>query len=193
MPRSSSSGALSIESNARYSASPLSARYLVIAAVSDVLPWSMWPMVPMLTCGLLRSNFFLAMSVVGSYSFIGDVCLGREWSPHWDLNPRPLPYQGSALPAELCGPWWAGRESNPHSRRRLIYSQRSSPPAQPTHVVPVLLPGPRPRWRRGVEHRPSSVGADDGTRTRNRRFTKPLLYQLSYVGGDGEGYRTCGR
>ena len=25
-------------------------------------------------------------------------------------------------------------------------------------------------------------GADDGTRTRNRRFTKPLLYQLSYVG-----------
>src|SRR3970282_1185852 len=31
--------------------------------------------------------------------------------------------------------WWAGRESNPHSRRRLIYSQRSSPPAQPTHWV----------------------------------------------------------
>src|SRR5437762_5817018 len=27
-----------------------------------------------------------------------------------------------------------------------------------------------------------SVGADDGTRTRNLRFTKPLLYQLSYVG-----------
>ena len=25
-------------------------------------------------------------------------------------------------------------------------------------------------------------GADDGTRTRNLRFTKPLLYQLSYVG-----------
>jgi hypothetical protein len=35
----------------------------------------------------------------------------------------------------------------------------------------------------------SSVGADDGTRTRNRRFTKPLLYQLSYVGGDELGYR----
>jgi hypothetical protein len=26
------------------------------------LPWSMWPIVPMFTCGLLRSNFFLAMS-----------------------------------------------------------------------------------------------------------------------------------
>ena len=31
-----------------------------------------------------------------------------------------------------------------------------------------------------------SIGADDGTRTRNRRFTKPLLYQLSYV-GDAHG------
>ena len=25
--------------------------------------------------------------------------------------------------------------------------------------------------------------ADDGIRTRDLRFTKPLLYQLSYVGG----------
>ena len=61
IPRSRSSGALSIESKARYSASPLRARYLVIAAVRLVLPWSMWPIVPMLTCGLVRSNFFLAM------------------------------------------------------------------------------------------------------------------------------------
>ena len=60
MPRSRSSGALSIESNARYSASPLRARYFVIAAVRLVFPWSMWPIVPMFTCGLLRSNFFLA-------------------------------------------------------------------------------------------------------------------------------------
>ena len=27
-----------------------------------------------------------------------------------------------------------------------------------------------------------SIGADDGIRTRDLRFTKPLLYQLSYVG-----------
>ena len=26
------------------------------------------------------------------------------------------------------------------------------------------------------------AGADDGIRTRDLRFTKPLLYQLSYVG-----------
>jgi hypothetical protein len=36
----------------------------------------------------------------------------------------------------------------------------------------------------------SSVGADDGTRTRNRRFTKPLLYQLSYVGARTGTYRS---
>jgi hypothetical protein len=28
-----------------------------------------------------------------------------------------------------------------------------------------------------------AVTADDGIRTRDLRFTKPLLYQLSYVGG----------
>src|SRR4051794_35583807 len=60
MPRSRSSGALSIESKARYSALPFRARYLEIAAVRLVLPWSMWPIVPILTWGLVRSNFFLA-------------------------------------------------------------------------------------------------------------------------------------
>src|SRR6266446_2045753 len=62
IPRSRSSGALSIDSKARYSASPFKLRYLVIAAVRLVLPWSMWPIVPMFTCGLVRSNFFLAIS-----------------------------------------------------------------------------------------------------------------------------------
>ena len=28
------------------------------------------------------------------------------------------------------------------------------------------------------------AGADDGIRTRDLRFTKPLLYQLSYVGAE---------
>src|SRR5262249_30396653 len=64
IPRSRSSGALSIVSKARYSASPFRARYLVIAAVRLVLPWSMWPIVPMFTCGLVRSNFFLAICVL---------------------------------------------------------------------------------------------------------------------------------
>ena len=51
-----------------------------------------------------------------------------------------------------------------------------------------------PLWRRRrIELRPvvdpatewMCAGADDGTRTRNLRFTKPLLYQLSYVGAHG--------
>src|SRR2546426_1862695 len=63
MPRSRSSGALSIESNGRNSAPPRRARVLVMAAVSVVLPWSMCPIVPTFTCGLVRSNFFLAISL----------------------------------------------------------------------------------------------------------------------------------
>src|SRR5215217_3749459 len=42
-------------------AQPFSDATLVSAAVSVVLPWSMWPMVPTFTCGLERSNFSLAM------------------------------------------------------------------------------------------------------------------------------------
>src|SRR5215212_4312814 len=75
--------------------------------------------------------------------------------------------------------WWAGRESNPHSRRRLIYSQRSSPPAQPTHWEERRAETAARWWNPSPG---SALGADDGTRTRNRRFTKPLLYQSSYVG-----------
>jgi len=36
----------------------------VIAAVSVVLPWSMWPIVPTFRWGLLRSNFCFAMVCV---------------------------------------------------------------------------------------------------------------------------------
>src|SRR3982074_125616 len=45
-------------------AQPLSADTLVSAAVKVVFPWSMCPMVPTFTCGLLRSNFSLAMSTI---------------------------------------------------------------------------------------------------------------------------------
>src|SRR3990172_10404095 len=34
---------------------------LVIAAVSVVLPWSTWPIVPTFTCGFVLSNFAFAM------------------------------------------------------------------------------------------------------------------------------------
>ena len=44
-------------------APPVFASTLVIAAVSDVLPWSTCPIVPMLQCGFVRSNFAFAMVV----------------------------------------------------------------------------------------------------------------------------------
>src|ERR671917_533388 len=70
MPRWRSSGALSIWSNAdtAFRSGNLSCSTLVIAAVSVVLPWSMCPMVPMLTCGLVRSNLALATGAPSGWS-----------------------------------------------------------------------------------------------------------------------------
>src|SRR5207237_8251321 len=58
------SDALATSSYEMNFAQPLSAATLVSAAVRVVLPWSMCPMVPTFTCGLLRSNFSLAMSTI---------------------------------------------------------------------------------------------------------------------------------
>src|SRR5215472_13542787 len=111
IPRSRSSGALSIWSYAVNWASPCLASTLVIAAVSVVLPWSTCPIVPTLTCGFVLSNFSLLISLL------------VEWSPFPGLNWRPHPYQGCALPTELKGPvtlllhlrvvWSGKRDSNP--------------------------------------------------------------------------------
>src|ERR1700722_14613865 len=63
MPRSRSSGALSIESNARNETFGLFFdSTFVIAAVNVVLPWSMCPIVPTFKCGLIRSNFSFAIA-----------------------------------------------------------------------------------------------------------------------------------
>src|SRR5918994_2314416 len=57
MPRSRSSGALSMLSKERSCACPCKASVLVMAAVRLVLPWSTCPIVPTFTCGLARANF----------------------------------------------------------------------------------------------------------------------------------------
>jgi hypothetical protein len=61
MPRWRSSGALSISSNDFAVPPDRFASTLVIAAVSVVFPWSMWPIVPTFRCGFVRSNFCFAM------------------------------------------------------------------------------------------------------------------------------------
>jgi hypothetical protein len=42
----------------------LADKMVVIAAVSVVLPWSTWPIVPTFTCGLVRSNLLFAISIL---------------------------------------------------------------------------------------------------------------------------------
>src|SRR3954452_18264067 len=91
MPRAFSSGALSIWSNADASlrSGYLSCSTLVIAAVSVVLPWSMCPMVPMLTCGFVRSNF--AFATVGSSPRGYAVVRALGWAVRrWGLLARRL-------------------------------------------------------------------------------------------------------
>src|SRR5438045_7694970 len=74
IPRSRSSGALSIWSYARNLAKFFLASTLVIAAVSVVLPWSTCPIVPTFTCGFVRSN--LPFAIVVPYSRAGPVRTG---------------------------------------------------------------------------------------------------------------------
>src|SRR3990172_6168578 len=91
-----------------YFAQPLSAATLVSAAVNVVFPWSMCPMVPTFTCGLLRSNFSLAMSTILALCCPGGnaAVIDQEnlWSRCPESNWRPRPYQGRALPTELHRP-----------------------------------------------------------------------------------------
>ena len=75
--------------------------------------------------------------------------------------------------------WWAGRDSNPHAFRTWSTARRAAV-AQPTHCGGGTGSSCGPWWIRPPNG--CALGADDGTRTRNLRFTKPLLYQLSYVG-----------
>src|SRR4051794_18765577 len=86
-----------------------------MAAVRVVLPWSMCPMVPTLTCGLFRAkvSFAIAPPQVqywrpgasnGLAARKGGLSLSNRNNPEscrWDLNPGPPPYQGGALPTEL--------------------------------------------------------------------------------------------
>src|SRR5919199_2729016 len=90
-------------------APPVSARIFVIAAVSDVLPWSTCPIVPTLQCGFVRSNFAFAMKclrqnvVARRRSGAGDgnrthVSSLEGWRSTIELHP-PLP--PSATPNDL--------------------------------------------------------------------------------------------
>src|SRR2546427_8300295 len=76
----------------------------------------MCPIVPMFTCGFVRSYFAFAIT---DLRWPRQPSRGR-WSPCPGLNRRPRPYQGRALPTELHGrdhsqrhTWSGKRDSNP--------------------------------------------------------------------------------
>src|ERR1017187_4928243 len=102
----------------------------------------MCPIVPIFTCGLLRSNFFFAMMTPSLYG----ICSGRGFSSRGPgLNWCPPPYQGRALPTELQRHllhtlrthWWTGEDSNLRSsKERQVYSLlplTARPPVRPKH------------------------------------------------------------
>src|SRR5712691_1423245 len=104
MPRAFSSGALSIESNDRnWFLGLCFCNTLVMAAVKVVLPWSMCPIVPTFTCGLLRSNFSFAISSVllpatPDVVFGAKPHTGRQRQPYYDyLFPCARPIISSAV------------------------------------------------------------------------------------------------
>src|SRR5215210_3131672 len=86
IPRARSSGALSMLSKDRNFASPFIASTLVIAAVSVVLPWSTCPIVPTFTCGLVLSNFPLAITISCSLSFLPDRLLAGHLGADYGLR-----------------------------------------------------------------------------------------------------------
>src|SRR5438093_3141161 len=84
-------------------------------------------------------------------------CLSRSQPPFstsaWETN------DGPDRPVVIEKNPWAERESNPHSQRRLIYSQRSSPHCSIC-----------PRWVRCIQfYRPDGPAGNDQLTTRNAR------------------------
>src|ERR1019366_6124475 len=66
---------------------------LVMAAVNVVLPWSMWPIVPTLQCGFVRSNFSFAISVCSDSNLLlplGPRFPTRDVFGHVAVNLKPL-------------------------------------------------------------------------------------------------------
>src|SRR6476620_4023831 len=90
----------------------------VIAAVNVVLPWSTWPIVPMFTCGLLRSNFSLLILCVFSgrnreyyKTYQAPVEPKAGFEPATSSLPR-MRSTPELLGHEACKNWSGRRDSN---------------------------------------------------------------------------------
>src|SRR5580658_2105581 len=131
MPRSFSSFALSIWSKGvkGLTSGILSWSTLVIAAVSVVLPWSMCPMVPMLTCGLVRWNLAFATGFSSLFSINPP---GVNRGPY-GLGPNWLLLLASRLGDDLLGD--AGRDLGVRIELHAVVRPALRAAAQVPHVA----------------------------------------------------------
>ena len=73
--------------------------------------------------------------VIFVHGNLTDTKLSRE-CPRRDLNPRPLPYQGSALPLSYKGNFkWAGLDLNQRRQSQRIYSPPPLTTRAPTPTI----------------------------------------------------------
>src|ERR1700739_124811 len=126
----------------------------------------MCPIVPMFTCGFVRSYFAFAIAT-SRVDLHGDPdvaptpptlapgpakpCRGSTWSPCPGLNRRPRPYQGRALPSELHGRIHSmGAPNGPQTPNRSHPARRSRASARfPWSGKRDSNPRP-PAWKAGA-------------------------------------------
>src|SRR3984957_19467941 len=192
MPRAFSSAALSIWSYAVKVAPPVSARTLVIAAVNDVLPWSTWPIVPMLQWGLLRANFSLAIAgllLVALHSQEAG-CRSLEFLDDLGGDTRRdlfvvVELHGEVGPALRAGPQLVDIAEHVGQRHHRIDDHRIGP-----HVLPLHLAATGQK----ITHHEAGVllgGNDLDLHDRLEQNRTALLQALAErrAGGDFEGER----
>ena len=120
-----------------------------------------------LTVGYL-SLFMSILKTPEVYSLFRG-CYSRYWSRFSDLNRRPHPYHGCALPAELNRLWWRNMGSN---HGRLPSTDLQSVAIDHSAIPPFCFP---------------LTGAGEGIWTSDLLITSQLLYQLSYTGHNNLG------
>ena len=171
----------------------------MIAAVSDVFPWSTCPIVPMFTCGFVRSNFSLAMlspRLPARSSSRDSASLLRTSGAHDQNRTGDLVLTKDALcRLSYVGvlsfvqgvlrrtPWNPPRSAgvNPASLRARCFLLRAR--CFQSLFSPRVRPGSRrsPSLSAPTLGRLVRSGAGDGIRTRDIQLGRLELYQLSYT------------
>ena len=95
--------------------------------------------------------------------------MGREWSGRQDSNLRHPPWKGGALPTEL----------RPHRTKRNGGEGRIRTFEGSLRQIYSLMPLATRQPLLIIFYSQKNNGADYRSRTYDRRFTKPMLYQLS--------------